>query len=134
MYEIFERIINEKGITPYRVAKATGIGTATLSSWKKGTYTPKQDKLQKIADFLDVSIEFLMTGKEPGEDKVALTNEEKIDISKDMEKYSNLIKSNKGGPLYFNGKEIDEETKNLFLHELESALKSIALLNRIKDK
>ena len=55
-YENFERIIKGKGITAYRVAKETGITTATLTSWKQGKYTPKMDKLQKIADYLGVTL------------------------------------------------------------------------------
>ena len=64
MYEIFEKLCAENGVTPYRVCKETGITTASISNWKAGRYTPKQDKLQKIADFFGVSIEYLMTGEE----------------------------------------------------------------------
>lgn len=56
-YETFERLCNEKGVTPYRVAKDTGVTTATLSSWKSGRYTPKADKLQKLADYFGVGVE-----------------------------------------------------------------------------
>lgn len=70
MYEIFVKLLNEKGITPYKLSQDTGISTATLSDWKKGRSTPKQDKLKKIADYFGVSVDFLMTGKEKegGED------------------------------------------------------------------
>ena len=54
MYEIFEQLLSKYGITAYKVAKETGITTATLSNWKQGKYTPKQDKLQKIADYFGV--------------------------------------------------------------------------------
>ena len=64
MYEIFEQLLFKYGVTAYKVAKETGITTATLSNWKQGKYTPKQDKLQKIADYFGVSLEYLMTGKE----------------------------------------------------------------------
>ncbi len=64
MYEIFEKLCAEKGVTPYRVCKETGLTTSTISNWKAGRYSPKQDKLQKIADFFNVSIEYLMTGDE----------------------------------------------------------------------
>lgn len=60
MYEIFEKLLNEKGISVYKVSKETGITTATLTSWKQGKYTPKQDKLQKIADFFGVSLDYLL--------------------------------------------------------------------------
>lgn len=56
-YETFERLCKEKGVTPYRVAKDTGVTTATLSSWKSGRYTPKADKLQKLADYFGVGVE-----------------------------------------------------------------------------
>lgn len=64
MYKIFEELCKSKGVTPYRVCKETGLTTATVSNWKAGRYTPKQDKLQKIADYFGVSIEYLMTGEE----------------------------------------------------------------------
>lgn len=65
MYNIFEDLCAKNGVTPYKVSKATGIATSTLSDWKKGISTPKQDKLMKIADYFGVSLEYLMTGKEP---------------------------------------------------------------------
>lgn len=65
MYEIFEKLLKEHGVTAYRVAKETGVTTATLTSWKQGKYTPKPEKMQKIADYFGVSLTYLMTGIEP---------------------------------------------------------------------
>ncbi len=67
MYEIFEKLLKDKGITVYRVAKDTGLNAAMFTSWKKGDYTPKQDKLQKIADYFGVTIDYLMTGEDPAQ-------------------------------------------------------------------
>ena len=79
MYEIFEQLLLKFGVTAYQVAKATGISTATLTNWKKGRYTPKQDKLQKIADYFGVTVEYLMTGKnEPKEKANKIINEDII--------------------------------------------------------
>lgn len=64
MYEIYETIRNSKGIKDSDVAKGTGIPKSTFSEWKRGTYTPKQEKLQKIANYFGVSLEYLLTGKE----------------------------------------------------------------------
>lgn len=58
-YENFEQLCKSNNVKPSDVSKATGISTATLSSWKKGRYTPKNDKLQKIADYFGVSVEYL---------------------------------------------------------------------------
>lgn len=68
MYKIFEELCAKNGVTPYKVSKATGIATSTLSDWKTGKSTPKQDKMQLIADFFKVSVDFLMTGKDPNVD------------------------------------------------------------------
>lgn len=58
-YELFAKIIESKGITPYRVAKETGLTTVLFTDWKKGKSKPKYDKLKIIADFLGVSVEYL---------------------------------------------------------------------------
>ena len=62
MYENFIKIVNNKGLTPYKVSKGTGISGATLTSWKNGTYTPKLDKLSKIAEFLGVDLSDITEG------------------------------------------------------------------------
>lgn len=60
MYEKFAKLLEERGLTAYRVSKDTGIATATLTEWKNGTYTPKVDKLMILADYFGVPIEFFL--------------------------------------------------------------------------
>lgn len=60
MYEKFEKLLKQRAVTAYQVAKETGVSQATLSSWKSGKYTPKIDKLKKLADYFGVAIEELM--------------------------------------------------------------------------
>lgn len=64
MYAIFDKLCKEKGISAYKVSKATGISTATLSDWKTGKSHPKADKIQKIADYFGVSTQYLTSGVE----------------------------------------------------------------------
>lgn len=64
MYRIFEELLQKHGVSTYRVSKETGIAQSVFSSWKNGISTPKQDKMQKIADYFNVSLEYLMTGEE----------------------------------------------------------------------
>ena len=35
MYEIFDELIKQKGLSAYKVAKDTGISQTTLSDWKR---------------------------------------------------------------------------------------------------
>lgn len=60
MYEKFDRLLKERGITPYVVASYTGIAPSTLSDWKAGKYTPKLDKLVKIADYFKVPVTYFI--------------------------------------------------------------------------
>ena len=72
MYEIFEGLIKLKGLRVADVVRATGIAPSTFSDWKTGRYTPKQDKLKLIANFLEVSPEYLMTGETHPEFKMPI--------------------------------------------------------------
>ena len=132
MYEIFERLLSERGITAYRVAKETGITTATLTNWKKGKYTPKQDKLQKIADFFGVSLEYLMTGKESTnkEKTPKLTSRDERDISRRLEQTLEELENQQDG-LMFDGQPLDDETKEVLKASLEHSIR-VAKINAKK--
>lgn len=69
MYKNFEKLLERDKTTAYRVAKATGITNSTFTEWKKGTYTPKLDKLQKIAAHFGVTLGYLLTEEEGDEGK-----------------------------------------------------------------
>ena len=60
MYEIFERLLQSRNVTAYQVSKATGISQSTLSDWKNGRSVPKMDKMQKIADYFGVTVDYLL--------------------------------------------------------------------------
>mgnify|MGYP004517466613 CR=1 FL=1 len=60
MYSIFKQLLQTKGVSTYKVSKETGVSQQTFSSWKNGISTPKVDKLQKIANYFGVSLEYLM--------------------------------------------------------------------------
>ena len=66
MYQKFVQLLQDRGMTPYQVSKATGVSQSTLSDWKTGRAVPKVDKLMKIADFFEVPIEyFIKNGDSP---------------------------------------------------------------------
>ena len=117
MYSLFEKLCSEKGVTPYRVCKGTGISTSTLSNWKAGRYTPKQDKLKKIADFLGVSVDYLITGEE---------EEKPIDLKDEFNRLEKMLKSGEVTPLYFDGQPVDQESINLLLDQIKISVAFIA--------
>ena len=58
MYQKYAELRDAAGVTDYRVAKETGVSTATLSNWKNGNYSPKFDKLLAIAKYFGVPVEY----------------------------------------------------------------------------
>lgn len=66
MYEQFAKLLEKHGVTAFQVTKGTGVSTATLSSWKTGRYTPKADKLMKIAKYFDVPLEYFFDQQQTG--------------------------------------------------------------------
>lgn len=84
MYEIFAKLMKAKGCTAYQVAKSTGIAQSTLSDWKSGKSIPKADKMQKIADYFGVPVEYIMTGEEKEERKKYYINDETASIAQDI--------------------------------------------------
>lgn len=65
MYEKFEKLLKERNIKANTVALATGVTSATLSAWKLGKYEPKQEKIQKIADYFGVPIGYFYDDADP---------------------------------------------------------------------
>lgn len=68
IYERYCYLRDKKGVKDSEVSTKTKITKSTFSDWKAGRYIPKQEKLQKIADYFGVSVDYLMTGKEESKD------------------------------------------------------------------
>lgn len=58
-FERVEELLKRNGITAYKLSKETGVDNSTLSNWKRGLYSPKTDKLKPIADFFNVSVDYI---------------------------------------------------------------------------
>lgn len=55
---------NKMGLSQYELADRLGFSRGKLSNYEQGQRQPDYDSLQKIADFFEVSIDYLITGKE----------------------------------------------------------------------
>lgn len=98
MYEIFEKLLKDNNITPYKVSKATGIATATLSDWKNGKSTPKQEKLDKIANYFKIDPNIFSPNRNLGYclecgNKFFMYGESEDYHEKEHEKWENAVKN-----------------------------------------
>lgn len=74
MYSIYADLRDKKGMTDYAVAKAIPIGRSILSDWKTGKHIPNKDNLKKIADYFQVTIDYIMYGERPTPEAKAQVN------------------------------------------------------------
>ena len=59
--QIILNIMQERQITPYRMAKATGISESLFSKWKEyPTSKVSSNNLVLIAEYLDCSVDYLL--------------------------------------------------------------------------
>lgn len=84
MYEIFEQLLQKKGVSAYKVAKEAGVTQTALSNWKTGRNTPSTITLQKIADYFGVTIDYLMTGEEKEGGEKYYLNEETAEMAQTL--------------------------------------------------
>lgn len=59
----------EKGIKQIELCKVLGISQGNLSNWENGVYEPDKTSLVKMADYFDVSVDYLL-----GRDEISTPN------------------------------------------------------------
>lgn len=78
-YERLRAICKEKGTTVTNMLTKLGIATGSTGNWKRGSL-PNGDVLIKIADYLNISVDYILFG------------EYRSDISKDERKLVELYR------------------------------------------
>ncbi len=86
MYENYESIVKAKGLTNYKVAKDTGIAQSVLSTWKTKGTVPRIEKLQILAEYLGVSVDYLIGVSNIGQENAPswYINEETAQIAQEI--------------------------------------------------
>lgn len=72
VYERIENLRNSRKISQGKLEKELGFSNGSISKWKNSM--PNPDRLQKIADYFNVSMEYLMNGMEKEEKQPELSN------------------------------------------------------------
>lgn len=131
MYEIFEKLLSEKGITAYKFCKDTGVSSSTISTWKKKGSKCGTELAEIISDYFGVTIDYVLTGKK-GSSVEALTNKDKRDITNTVSELIDKLDSDDGSPLFFDGAEMTPETKILFEKQLKSLVTTVKEINKVR--
>lgn len=122
MYERFNKILQEKGLTAYKVAKDTGVSRSTLAAWKKKEYTPKLDKLQKLANYLGVSIQYLTGESNEIDDTQQMQAPNGYYVDKETAEYAEMLRTRPGARLLFSA------AKDITKEDMQKAVEYIEFL------
>ena len=86
-YETIKNLCKQHSIAVTALEKELGFGRGSIGKLRNGQTSA--ERLQKIADYFNVSVNYLMTGEEKEVDPYALTAKDERDIAKDMENIRN---------------------------------------------
>jgi transcriptional regulator with XRE-family HTH domain len=121
--ERITRLRKLKGLSQYALAERLGFSRGKIANYEQGSRQPDYDTLRIIADFFNVSIDYLLSGEtEKKKDHLPeLTGKDEKDIAKKLE---NILESMESGTaLSFDGEPMDDETKELVRMAIENNLK-----------
>ena len=82
VYERIESLRKERKISQGNLEKELGFSNGSISKWK--TSMPKPERLQKIADYFGVTVDYLMTGNESDGKERYYTNDETASIAQEI--------------------------------------------------
>lgn len=127
--ERIQELCKKAGISMNQLETELGFGKGYIS--KLGKSIPNAQKIQKIADYFSVSVDYLMTGKSDSEN-TELSAKDKKDIAKDLDILMGKLASGEEGPTRFNGQPIDEETLIFLRSAMEMSLTKLKQINKEK--
>lgn len=64
------RLMNEHDIKPTQLAKLLGMSTSTFTDWNNGKGSPSLKAVIQFAEYFDVSLDYLVYGKEHQEKNI----------------------------------------------------------------
>lgn len=100
LYENIRDIAKSKGYSINKLEQELGFARSSINKFNKNT--PSAEKLQQIADLLEVSLDYLMTGIEKSQKKeITLTSRDERDIEKILERTREQLLTQEG--LMFEG-------------------------------
>lgn len=124
--ERIKELCKINGVSMNKVESDLNFGKGYIS--KLGKSTPNASKIRQIADYFDVTVDYLMSGKESSsKTEVKLTRRDEKDIARRLESTLEELENNQDG-LMFSGEPLDDETRELLKASLENSIR-IAKIN-----
>ena len=90
LYERIEQLRKSKGLSQGKLERELGFSNGSVSKWKNST--PTLERLQKIADYFNVTVDYLTTGEGESELNTTLTSRDQKEISSILSNTEQLLR------------------------------------------
>ena len=119
--------------TQQQVADYLEVKRSTYGEYERGKIVPPYDKMEKLANLFNVSVDWLVgkTNFKTYDEKYKANEEGLPDISKDLKLILEDLQ-NQQKALMFDGKALDDESRELLKSSLENSIKMALLLSKGK--
>ncbi|HJA92098.1 MAG TPA: helix-turn-helix domain-containing protein [Candidatus Eisenbergiella merdipullorum] len=129
LYERIRDIAKSKGFSVNRLEQELGFARSSISKFNRNT--PSAEKIQQIADFLNVSVDYILNGKEVDEPKEQSLNvKDEKDIEKILKQTEERLLSQEG--LMFDGKPASQESIDSILSAIRVGVEMAKIKNKEK--
>lgn len=126
VFERIEALRKSKNISQGKLEKELGFSNGSISKWR--TSMPTADRLQKIANYFGVSIDYLQTGEEPQRSVSGLTARDERDIEKILNQTREQLLSQEG--LMFDGNPASPEAIESILSAMQVGMEMAKIKNK----
>lgn len=128
LYKTIENLCQKKNVTVTTMCKESGVPRSALSDFKAGRIKSlSADKLQKIAKYFDVTVDYLL-GKTYIKKTPTLTEKDERDIARDLESIMNALEQ--GGDMMFDGDPMSDEARDSIIAAMRLGLQAAKLKNK----
>lgn len=117
-----KELCKKRGISVSALESKLDLPNNTIYQWK--SRTPGTDRLKLVADYFNVSVDYLLgrtDDKETSQPYYALTDRDEKDIAKELERMMEELDS--GASLAFMGEPMDDKDRELLRISLENTLR-----------
>ena len=114
----------ERGLTQQSLADFLEVRRSTYGEYERGKIMPPYDKIQKLANYFNVSVDYLMgaTNFKTVDEKIdTIAKRDITDIKQVLDLLIEELKE-ENTVVKFDGLELSQETKQLFISTLETAI------------
>ncbi|MED2486505.1 helix-turn-helix transcriptional regulator [Bacillus thuringiensis] len=129
--DVIKRLCKEQKITIAELERRIQLSNGQIRKW--ANQTPGIDKIQKVADYFNVSIDYLLgrteqKNKDIIKDAEGFTEKDKKDIGKRMEEIRKDLTDSDG--LMFSGEPLTEEALDSLMDAMEYIVKHTQKINK----